>query len=415
VPAAKEASPVKVGLAFQGRSAEAIARDAELAFASRFGRDAAWLAVAPGRVNLIGDHTDYNDGFVLPLAIDRHVAIAAAPAGASSPALRLYSAALDALVEVAASGGPSAGGAPWWSYVQGVLAGCRAHGIAPPPLDALVLSDVPLGGGLSSSAALEVASATLFEAATGRTLSGLEKARLCQKAEHEYAGVPCGLMDQLASVFGDDHGALLIDCRSTETRPVPLPEGVTILVCNTNVKHALGDGGYARRRAECDEAAHVLGVKSLRDVSAGSLDGARLGPLLERRVRHVVSENARTVEAARALERGDVPALGDLLYASHASLRDDYEVSCAELDAVVEAAGAFDRSVVPGARMTGGGFGGCALVLVRDDRAAEVARTLEQAFVQRTRGALDVFVARPARGARALPVQGAASAGTRAR
>ena len=156
-------------------------------------------------------------------------------------------------------------------------------------------------------------------------------------------------------------------------------------------------------------------MKSLRDVSAGSLDGARLGPLLERRVRHVVSENARTVEAARALERGDVPALGDLLYASHASLRDDYEVSCAELDAVVEAAGAFDRSVVPGARMTGGGFGGCALVLVRDDRAAEVARTLEQAFVQRTRGALDVFVARPARGARALPVQGAASAGTRAR
>jgi galactokinase len=368
-------------------------------------------------VNLIGDHTDYNDGFVLPLAIDRHVAIAAAPVDAGSPALRLYSAALDALVEIAVSGPPAAGAAPWWSYVQGVLAGCRAHGIAPPPLDALVLSDVPLGGGLSSSAALEVAAATLFEAATGRGLSGLEKARLCQRAEHDYAGVPCGLMDQLASVFGDDHGALLIDCRSTETRRVPLPEGVTILVCNTNVKHALGDGGYARRRAECDQAAGILGVASLRDVSAESLGGAgaRLGPLLERRVRHVVSENARTLEAAQALERGDVAALGDLLFASHASLRDDYEVSCAELDAVVEAAASFDRSVVPGARMTGGGFGGCAVVLARDDRVALVAQSLERDFARATRGSLDVFVARPARGAQALPVHGAATAGTSGR
>jgi galactokinase len=224
-------------------------------------------------------------------------------------------------------------------------------------------------------------------------------------------------MDQLASVFGDDHGALLIDCRSTETRRVPLPEGVTILVCNTNVKHALGDGGYARRRAECDEAARVLGVKSLRDASAESLEDARarLGPLLERRVRHVVSENARTLAAAEALERGDLAAVGDLFFASHASLRDDYEVSCAELDAVVEAAASFDRSVVPGARMTGGGFGGCAVVIARDDRAALVAQSLERSFAERTRGSLDVFVARPARGARALPVQGAATAETSGR
>jgi galactokinase len=397
---------VKVGLALQGRTAEALARDAERTFVERFGRDASWLAVAPGRVNLIGDHTDYNGGFVLPMAIDRQVAIAAAPAPAGSPALRVYSAALDALVEVP-SGPQPLRPAPWWSYVQGVLAGFRARGIAPPPLEAVVVSDLPLGGGLSSSAALEVAAATLFEAATATTLPELDKARLCQTAEHDYAGVPCGLMDQLASVFGDDQGPLLVDCRSNAIRRVPLLRGVTVLVCNTNVKHALGDGGYARRRAECEEAAQILGVSSLREVTPEALAGesVRLGSVLARRVRHVVSENARTVSAAHALERGDVASLGDLFYASHESLRKDYEVSCPELDAVVELASAFGPSMVPGARMTGGGFGGCAVVLVRDACVTEVAGDLKRRFQVRARGNLDSFAVRPVRGARPMAVQ----------
>jgi galactokinase len=393
---------VKPEPTFRGRPAEAIAADAARTFANRFGRSAEWLAVAPGRVNLIGDHTDYNEGFVLPMAIDRLTAVASAPAAGDRP--RVYSAALDAWEDLHDLSRPR-GPAPWSSYVRGVFAGFRGRGVTLPPIDVAVVSEVPLGAGLSSSAALEVATATLLEGVSRLRLDPVDKARLCQTAEHEHAGVPCGLMDQLASALGDERGALLVDCRSAAVRVVPLGDGARILVCNTNVRHVLSDGGYARRRAECDDAVARLGVKSLRDVDARAIDSGRaaLGALLERRARHVVSENARTLEAAAAFERGDLATVGRLLYESHASLRDDYQVSCAELDAVVDAARALGPSRgVLGARMTGGGFGGCALVLIEGGSPIDVARDLERSFAERTAGRLDTFLSRPARGARLL-------------
>jgi galactokinase len=256
---------------------------------------------------------------------------------------------------------------------------------------------------LSSSAALEVATATLLETVTGTTLDPVDKARLCQKAEHEFAGVPCGLMDQLVCILGEDKGPMLIDCRSEMTRTVPVADrAACIVIANSNVRHSLGDGAYARRRAECESAARQLGVVSLRDATTEMVDAARhtLGPVLHRRARHVVTENARTLEAADALEGGDVQSAGSLFYDSHRSLRDDYEVSCTELDVLVDVARELgERSGVYGARMTGAGFGGCTVTLVRAGSGEAVARELRRRYERRTGHTIDAFVTLPARGA----------------
>jgi galactokinase len=384
-------------------------RDAARAFADRFGRPAEWVVVAPGRVNLIGEHTDYNDGFVLPMAIERYVGLAAARAPARTPpCLRVCSAAFDETVDVPIDAAPAAGDKAWPRYVKGVVAGFLARALAVPDIDLVVLSDVPLGGGLSSSAALEVAVATLLEEATGHRLGSVEKARLCQTAEHDYAGVPCGLMDPLICILGDCRGPLLIDCLSDEATLVSLADpGVSVIVCNTRVRHALGDGAYGQRRAECEGAARELGARSLRDATLAMVESARetLGPVGYRRARHVVTENARTLEAARALERGDFEKVGQLFYESHRSLRDDYEVSCFELDVVVAAAGDLGAlGGVYGARMTGGGFGGCAVVLARTDHVSAVIDGLCQRFDRETSRELETFVSRPAAGARRLDI-----------
>lgn len=377
-------------------------RAATRLYAERYGAPPRWLAVAPGRVNLIGEHTDYNDGYVLPVAIDRHVVIAAAPSAARDGRIRVYSAALDSSVDILPGSALDRGEPAWANYLRGVVAGFARLNIALPAVDAAIVSEVPLGGGLSSSAALEVATATLLEAASGHTLDRREKARLCRRAEHDFAGVPCGLMDQLASVFGEESGALLIDCQSEVVRLVPFADpGVALLICNTNMRHALSDGAYLRRRTECVEATIALGVPSLRDATPEMVEAASgIIPAVRHRARHVTTENARTLAAAGHLERREFEAVGALMFESHRSLRDDFEVSSPELDVLVDIAREIgDAGGVLGARMTGGGFGGCTVTLVRRDSVDLVAETLDREYRRRTGRVPSWFVSRPARGA----------------
>lgn len=373
-------------------------------FAELYGSEPQWIAAAPGRVNLIGEHTDYNGGFVFPLAIERYTVVAAARPRtvAAGDAVRVHSALMGETAEFSLSDLQPLR-RDWTSYVRGVFAGFIDRGAAPGRLDLLVDSKVPLGSGLSSSAALEVATATLLEGVAGRPLDPVEKARLSQQAEHVYAGMPCGIMDQFSSALGEQGKLLLIDCRSETAQLVPLEDdSVEVLIINSNIKHELTGTEYADRRRQCFESARLLGVETLRDVAAERLATKRskLGPLLYRRAHHVVTENERTVEAAQALQAGDWRRVGELMYASHASLRDDFEVSCAELDVLVELAqqvGA--EGGVIGARMTGGGFGGCIVALVHSGREREIAARIGEGYAARTGVAATPFVTRPARGA----------------
>jgi galactokinase len=374
-------------------------------FKKSFSRDPQWMAAAPGRVNVIGEHTDYNDGFVLPMAIDRDPVIAASPAGADKITLR--SAAGDGIASVDLTQPLKPGPKGYWAnYPMGVIAGFLARGLKPGGFDALIHSSVPLGGGLSSSAALEVATATLLEVVTGHQLDPVEKALLCQKAEHEYAGMPCGIMDQFISVMGKQDHLLLLDCRSRKPTLVPMTDfSMALLIINTNVKHELTGGEYAKRRAQCEQAAKVLGLTSLRDATADMLERARgrMEELVFRRARHVISEIERTIHAAEGVRASNWPTVGQLMYASHASLRDDYEVSCPELDAVVEIAQAIGpKGGVSGCRMTGGGFGGCAVALVQTDAVGAISERIASEYERRTRIKPALFVSRPAAGATVL-------------
>ncbi len=378
-------------------------RSTEL-FEKCFGHEPRRIVAAPGRVNLIGEHTDYNDGFVLPMAIERYTVIAAErhPGGN----VTVHS---ETTGETAAFGvrGPIARGEPAWSnYVRGVVAGFQARGIKVPGFDAVIESSLPYGGGLASSAALEVATATLLEAIAETTLEPLEKALLCQRAEHEFAGVPCGLMDQFTSILGKKDEALLLDCRSRKTTPVKMTDpGVTVLIINTNVRHRLAEGEYARRRQQCEAAARALNVTALRDATMDALNGARkrIDPVVFRRARHVITENERTLRAARAIQAGDWPVVGKLMYDSHASLRDDYQVSCRELDTVVEIARKLGpQQGVIGCRMTGAGFGGCAVSLVRTDAVRVLTRLIAEEYEKQTEQEPAMFWSRPAAGARVL-------------
>ncbi len=353
---------------------------------------------------MIGDHTDYSGGLVLPMAIDRHTVIAAAPAPAGAARrLRLYSTSVDQAVEIPLDAPPVAGEPRWANYPRGVVAGFIARGRALPSLDALVISGVPLGGGLSGSAAFEVATATLLEAALGEHMDAFEKARLCREAEHEYARVPCGIMDQLISTLGNESGALLIDCRTGDTRPVPFADpSISLLIANSEVRHSLGAGAYAERKSACVDAAHKLGVAELGQATLAMVNAAegKLGPVLHRRARHVVTENERTRAAADALGKGNWRAAGALMYESHRSLSEDFEVSSPELDTLVQLARDIgEGGGVFGARMTGGGFGGCTVTLIASDRAGQVGARLAEQYQQRHGRPLTWFIAKPARGA----------------
>ena len=359
-----------------------------------------FAASAPGRVNLIGEHTDYNDGFVLPMAIERHVTIRVRPRGDRLAVLRTQRDRRPVTLDLTETIHPVR--RSWSNYVRGVIEGYRIHGFEIPGFDAEISATLPAGAGLSSSAAIEVATATVVETLCGRSLPREDKALLCQQAEHEFAGVPCGIMDQFAVCFGKAGHALQLDCRSREVVAVPIDAAVRVLVFDSGVKHSLADGEYAKRRAECASAARCLGVGSLRDVTAADLEAAagRLPATEFARARHVVGEIARTRAAATALSAGRWAEVGALMAASHASLRDDFEVSCPELDALVEIAAA--QPGVIGSRMTGGGFGGCTVTLVEEPRAAAAMEAIAAGYRARTGRDCTLFTTRPAAGGSCL-------------
>ena len=372
-------------------------------FEKLYGRPPRWIAAAPGRVNIIGEHTDYNDGFVLPMAIEYYSVMAADRPVDGREVITLRS-TLEAEVATIDLTRPVRLAAPkWGNYPRGVVAGFLERGIQPGGLDVLLHSTVPLGSGLSSSAALEVCTATLLEAVTGTTLDPVEKALLCQKAEHDFAGVPCGIMDQFISALGREGHLLLLDCRTRTTELVPMSDpSVALLIINTNVKHELSGGEYAERRAQCEEAARNLGVESLRDVTVVQLEAgkSKMSETVYRRARHVIGEIGRTVHAAQCVRQSDWPAVGQLMYASHAALRDDYEVSCEELDVVVEIAEAIgEQGGVYGCRMTGGGFGGCCVALVKAGAVEDISKKIAADYKARTGIAATIFASRPAAGA----------------
>jgi galactokinase len=393
----------------QANSLTALAEKVEREFTARYQRAPEWIVAAPGRVNLIGEHIDYNDGFVLPMAIERYVVIGAAPGKDGDnpgPAACIYSMDLDQDARIGLAE-PSEPGTPAWSsYVEGVLAGFLERGSSIPSFDAVISSNVPLGGGLSSSAALEVATATLVEAMLEQPLEPEDKALLCQRAEHRFAGVPCGIMDQFSSVFGENNALILLDCRSQQLESVPfLASDVTVLITNSNVKHELTGGEYAQRRAQCDSAIKKLGLSSWRDATMQHLEENRdrLEEVEYRRARHVISEIERTTKAAEAFRAGQWDTAGELMYQSHESLRADYEVSCEELDLLVDLAREIgsDGGVI-GSRMTGGGFGGCTVTLVKSADAQAVAAALESRYREKTGIEPHVFASRPARGAHVI-------------
>ncbi len=367
------------------------------AFEATFG---GWPRIfrAPGRVNLIGEHTDYNDGFVMPMALDRSTWVAAAPRSDRTIVVRSSEYGETATIDLdgpAREAGVSEERPYGWSaYVRGV-----ATVLESPGADILIASDVPIGAGLSSSAALEVAcGCALLELAGGGVSDLTALAQACQRAEHEFAGTRCGIMDQMIACYGRADHVLLLDTRSLDRRWVPLPASVRILVCNTMVTHELASAEYNARRADCETGVRALAkldpaVRALRDATPAQLDAIRdaISPQVRRRCRHVITENERVVRAAGALTSRDFRRFGELMTASHASLRDDYEVSCAELDVMAVIVSSLEG--VFGARMTGGGFGGCVVALVEASIADEPLRnTIRERYEANTGVRPDVWI-----------------------
>lgn len=369
--------------------------------AAAWGRAAEFVAVAPGRVNVIGEHVDYTGGLAMPAAIDRRMTLAFAPRADARICIA------DRVVGESVSfeiGAPLPAGTPrWGSYVAGVATLLQRQCGALGGFDGVLESSIPRGGGLSSSAALEAVVGLALATGNGLNLGVERMARLCQQAEHEFAGVPCGIMDQMAVLGGRAGELLLLDCETNATTAVPFGGGGwSLLVINSGVAHENAAGEYGARRRACEHAAARLGVKQLRHLALAELPsilaGATLTPEMKRLVRHAVTENARTLEVAEALRRGDYAQAGVAMNAGHASLRDDYQVSCAELDHIVATAQALEG--VAGCRMTGGGFGGSAVALVRTENAEACATQIDVAYRQRYGRGVDSFATRAAEGAR---------------
>ena len=382
--------------------AASVAKPHMVTFQKLFGRQPQWITRAPGRVNLIGEHTDYNNGLVLPMAIERETTVYAAPN--DSNVVNVCTTSLNATASIdlryPVTRNPKA---DWLNYLRGVIAGFLNSGRVLRGFDALVHSTVPLGAGLSSSAALEVSFATLLEVIAQEPLSQVDKILLCQAAEHDYVGTPCGLMDQFISTVGRKDHLLLLDCRSRQAQHIEFADSsVSILIINSNVKHQLSSSEYPLRRTQCELAAQQLSVPSLREASAIHLQEARnfLDPVAFRRARHVIGEIARTSQMVERVRHRDWRNAGLLMYESHESLQKDFEVSCPELDAIVASA----RNIgvdggLYGCRMTGGGFGGCAVALIEASAESSISRSLSQEYA-RTAGITPViFSSRPAQGA----------------
>jgi len=367
-------------------------------FAKIFGGEPGAVVRAPGRVNLIGEHTDYNDGYVLPVAIDRSVLVAAALRGDRQVVIH----ALDfgestkfSLDDIRPDQAQT-----WSNYQRGVAYFLEERGITLPGLNAVVIGDVPIGSGLSSSAAVEVSMAYTWQVLAGFEMSRVELALLCQRAENEFVGINCGIMDQFVSALGQRDHALLIDCRSLDHQPVPLPTGVAIVVADTMKRRGLVDSEYNTRRRECEEGVRILQrylpeAQALRDVSVAQFK-AQSSKLkaqnVRRRCRHIIYENERVLKSVTALRAGDLAAFGQLVNESHISLRDDYEVSCPELDIMAEAAWRVDG--VYGSRMTGAGFGGCTVSLVAEEAIEDFRSQVATAYEEATGIVPQIYVCR---------------------
>jgi galactokinase len=374
-------------------------------FREMFGTSAR-LFRAPGRVNVIGEHTDYNDGFVMPAALGFYTWVAAAKR--EGRVLEAYSAHFDEKISLSLdelSGPPRR---HWSDFIRGVAAGLQNGGYKLAGANLVIHGEVPLGAGLSSSAALEVATALALGSVSGIDVPPLDLVKLCQKAEHEFVGTRCGIMDQFVAVYGATGHALMLDCRSLEYQLLPMPDNFRLVVCNSMVRHELASGEYNRRRADCEEGVkllqpHLPEIRALRDVEVADLEAWKqvLPSTVYRRCRHVVTEDQRVLAAAKALQSGEAERFGNLMYESHTSLRDDYEVSCKELDLLVDLASS--RAGVYGARMTGGGFGGCTVNLLRADAADLFKEHISQAYREATGIIPEIYVCEPAQGAQAWP------------
>ena len=361
---------------------------------------------APGRVNLIGEHTDYNDGFVMPAALNLYTYVAVTPR--PDRRLRVYSENFDEACDVDLDSIRPGKSGHWSDYVRGVAGVLESSGYKLRGADLAIASEVPLGSGLSSSAALEVSTAWALLSNSEINVDRNAIPQICQQAEHLYPETKCGIMDQFISCHGRAGHALMLDCRSLDFQLLPLPGDVRLMVCNTMVRHEHASGGYNTRQGECQEGLRALQqalpeIRALRDVTIDELEQhrSRLGPVIYKRVRHVVTENERVKMAASALQAADMAKLGELMADSHRSLRDDYEVSTPELDLMVELAR--DQKDVYGARMTGGGFGGCTINLVHSARAGEVQQRLEQNYEAKTGLSPTIIICEASDGAGALP------------
>ena len=382
------------------------AHDAAQEFGHRFGRRPT-VSRAPGRVNLIGEHTDYNDGFVMPAALEFATLVAASPR--PDRRLNVYSLIMDESRAFDLDTPAATGRGDWSDYVFGVAVMLERSGRRLKGADLVVSTDVPIGSGLSSSAALEVSSAHALLTAADLPFEPIAIAKICQKAENDYVGMRCGIMDQYVSACGVAGNALLIDCRTLESRNVPIAPNLRLLVTNSAVRHQHAGGEYNARREACEEGVRLLkpalgAIRALRDVTPEALEANRrlLPDLIYRRCRHIVTENARVLEAERALIAGDFAACGAAMNASHASMRDDFEITCPEVDFLAELAQA--TLGVYGSRMTGGGFGGCTVSLVEAAAVDRVSQILIDGYRVGCGRDAEVYVCSPSDGARLVPL-----------
>lgn len=376
------------------------------AFTTRFHHPPDFVVRAPGRVNLIGEHTDYNDGFVLPIAVDRAAWLAVSSRDEKWATVRALDMRNDE-ESFPVDRTPSSASS-WADYPKGVVWAMLERGLKPSGMYAVLSSDVPVGAGMSSSAAVEVAFGYAWQQLSGFSLTLPELALLCQRAENEYVGVNCGIMDQMISACGKAGHAMMLDTRTLERSYFPLPEGIAIIVADSLVRRSLSGSEYNVRRAQCEQAVSILQqyypeVKALRDVTLDQLEQhrAELSATVYRRARHVVTENARVLTLARALQQGKLEEVGRLLVEGHRSLRDDYEVSIPELNTLVEAAAEVDGCY--GARLTGAGFGGCIIALADEDAVAEVQAHLNEVYHKRYGKQPTVYVTHAADGVARIP------------
>ena len=375
-------------------------------YQQQFGHTPELIVSAPGRVNLIGEHTDYNDGFVLPMAIDRKICLGGSRR--EDQEVRLYSLNFQELTRFPITSLEKEG--KWADYIKGVIDEFLKTGAQLNGFDAVLYGDVPLGGGLSSSAAIEVAAAFFLAQLNDIEIAPEEMAKLCQRAENRFVGMNCGIMDQFISRLGQKGYALYLDCRDLSYQQIPFElDRYVVVICNSRMKRQLVNSAYNERRAQCEEGVRRLstklgGIKALRDVSSDQLDTYQslLPPVVYQRCKHVITENERVTEAVAVLQRGDLTRFGHLLNQSHESLRDDYEVSCAEIDTLVEIAQQVQGTI--GSRITGGGFGGCTVSIVQESALEKFTTTILAEYAKRTGIIAEIYVSRAEDGARVEPM-----------